>query len=200
MSRSALLVSGLMLALATFFGAGRTSTWAQASTPAASPSSCATTTPEENIELVRRYVDEVYNAHDPAAADALLAEDFNRNNPARSHQNEPGNADDVARVQRSLDEFPDLSGSIDDIIASGDQVAALVTMRGTHQGDFADLGVAATGQPAEWQAAYFWRIECGLLAENWVVTDRLSEYRQLGIVSDDELADAESMTGATPVP
>ena len=29
------------------------------------------------MELVRRYVDEVYNAHNPAAADAFLAEDFN---------------------------------------------------------------------------------------------------------------------------
>ena len=198
MPRPVLLVLGLLLALATLVGAGRTSIQAQEATPGASSTDCPTTTPEENTELVRRYVDEVYNAHNPAAADAFLAEDFNRNNPARPHQNEPGNADDMARVQRSLDEFPDLSGTINAIIAQGDQVAALVTMRGTHQGDFEDLGVAATGQPAEWQAAYFWRFECGLMAESWVVTDRLSEYKQLGIIADDELADAEAM--ATPAP
>lgn len=198
MPRPVLLVLGLSLALASLFGSSQTPIRAQEATPAASSADCPTTTPEENTELVRRYIDEVYNAHDPAAADAFLAEDFNRNNPARPHQNEAGNADDVARVQRSLDEFPDLSGTIDNIIAQGDQVAALVTMRGTQQGDFADLGVAATGLTAEWQAAYFWRFECGLMAENWVVTDRLGEYRQLGIITDDELADAEA--AATPAP
>ena len=198
MPRPILLVLGLLLALATLMGSGRTSIQAQEATPEASSSDCPATTPEENTELVRQYVDEVYNAHNPAAADAFLAEDFNRNNPGRPHQNEPGNADDVARVQRSLDEFPDLSGTIDAVIAQGDQVAALVTMRGTQQGDFADLGVAATGQVAEWQAAHFWRFECGLMAENWVVTDRLSEYKQLGIITDDELADAKAM--ATPAP
>jgi predicted ester cyclase len=69
-------------------------------------------------------------------------------------------------VQRSLDEFPDLSGTIDAVVAQGDQVAALVTMRGTQQGEFKDLGVGATGQPAEWQAAYCWRFECGQMTEN----------------------------------
>lgn len=196
MPRPVFLVLGLLLTLATLMGSGRTSIRAQEATPEASSSDCPATTPEENIELVRRYVNEVYNAHNPAAADAFLAEDFNRNNPARPHQNEPGNADDVARVQRSLDEFPDLSGTIDTIIAQGDQVAALVTTRGTQRGALDDLGVGATGQPAQWQAAYFWRFECGLMAENWVVTDRLSEYKQLGIITDDELSIAVAV--ATP--
>lgn len=193
------MISGLGLVI-VFLGSGRAPMLAQEASPAASPAGCPTTTPEENADLVRRYVEEVYNQHNAARADDLLAEHFNRTNPARPHQNEPGNADDVARVQRSLDEFPDLSGTIDDLVAEGDEVWVLVTMRGTHQGAFADLGAAATGKRAEWSAVYIWRVECGLLVESRVVTDRLSEYRQLGIVTDDELATAGTPTVATPVP
>jgi hypothetical protein len=44
------------------------------------------------------------------------------------------------------------------------------------------------------------RSKCGKLAENIVVTDRLTEYRQLGVITDDELATAEEPTAATPMP
>ena len=166
----------------------------------ATPAACSSTTPDENKALVRRYVEEVYNGHNPAAVRELLAEDFNRNNPARPHQNAPGLADDMARVERSLAEFPDLHGTIEDIIAEGDQVAVRLRMSGTQKGDFADLGAAATNRPAAWESVIFWRVECGKLAENWVVTDRLTEYRQLGIITDDELATEGTPTVATPAP
>jgi hypothetical protein len=38
------------------------------------------------------------------------------------------------------------------------------------------------------------------LAENWVVTNRLSDYRPLGIIADDELASVGTPTVATPIP
>jgi hypothetical protein len=60
--------------------------------------------------------------------------------------------------------------------------------------------VEATGRAAEWSAVFIWRIECGKLAENWVVTDRLSQHRQLGIIIDEELATVHEPTVATPVP
>jgi steroid delta-isomerase-like uncharacterized protein len=166
----------------------------------ATPTACAATTPEQNIDLVRRYIEMVYVKHDPQAAAQFLADDFNRSNPARAHQNEPGTADDVARVQRSLSEFPDLSGTIDDIFASGDRVVVRLTVGGTQQGAFADLGAPATGRPAQWSMIVIWRIACGKLAENWVVADRLTELRHLGIVTDDELSTVGTPTVATPAP
>jgi predicted ester cyclase len=76
----------------------------------------------------------------------------------------------------------------------------LLRIRGTHEGNFADLGVPATGRQAEWNAGILWRVACGQLAENWVVTDRLTEYRQLGIITDDELTTAGTPTVATLAP
>lgn len=170
---------------------------AQEATPEAA---CPTTTPEENKALVQQFTNEVYQAHNAAAVAAYLSEDFNRNNPTRPSSNEPGTADDEERVARSLREFPDLAGTIEDIIAEGDQVMVLLRIRGTQEGDFADIGAPATGRPAEWLSVVIWRVECGKLAANTVVTDRLTEYRQLGIVSDDELASVDTPTVATPTP
>jgi hypothetical protein len=45
-----------------------------------------------------------------------------------------------------------------------------------------------------------WRIECGKLAEQWIVQDNLGMLRQLGIVTNDEMADAAEPDVATPVP
>jgi predicted ester cyclase len=52
----------------------------------------------------------------------------------------------VARVQRSLSEFPDLGGTIDDIFVSGDRVVVRLTVGGPLQGAFADLGAPASGR------------------------------------------------------
>ena len=40
--------------------------------------------------------------------------------------------------------FPDLSVAVEDVMAEGDRVAARVTMRGTHRGEF--QGIAPTGK------------------------------------------------------
>jgi predicted ester cyclase len=187
--------AALLLTLGLFAGVSRRGV-AQDATPAAD---CPVTTPEQNKALVQRFIDEVYLARNPAAVDEFLADDFNRTNPARPHSNEPGNEDDAARVARSLEEFPDLTSTVDQMIAEGDKVMVLMTISGTNDGDFPDLGVTATDRHAEWQSVIIWRVACGLLAENWVVTDRLSEYRQLGIISDAELATAEEPV-ASPAP
>jgi steroid delta-isomerase-like uncharacterized protein len=199
-----LSVAVLGLVLATMLlggrGLGSGSILAQDASPAASPGSCPVTTEEENAALVERFMDEVYNAHDPARAAEFLARDFNRSNPARPHVNEPGHADDIARIERSVAEFPDLSSTIEQVIADDDLVVVLTTLRGTHQGNFEDLGAPATGVSAEWSAVFIWRIACGKLAENWVTTDRLSQYRQLGIITEEELATVDTPAMATPEP
>ena len=45
-----------------------------------------------------------------------------------------------------------------------------------------------------------WRVECGKLAEQWIVQDNLGMLRQLGVITQDEMADAAEPDVATPVP
>ena len=61
--------------------------------------------------------------------------------------------------------FPDLTIAVEDMMAEGDRVAARVTMRGTHSGEF--QGNAPTGKRVEIRAIDMFRIENGKIVEHW---------------------------------
>ncbi len=61
--------------------------------------------------------------------------------------------------------FPDLTISIEDVMAEGDRVTARVTMRGTHRGEF--QGIAPTGKRVEVRAIDMLRISNGKIVEHW---------------------------------
>jgi hypothetical protein len=43
------------------------------------------------------------------------------------------------------------------------------------------MGIAPSNQPLEMRSLDFWRLENGLIRENWVLIDLLDIYRQIGI-------------------
>jgi steroid delta-isomerase-like uncharacterized protein len=61
--------------------------------------------------------------------------------------------------------FPDLSITVEDVMAEGDRVAARVTMRGTHRGEFQEI--APTGKRVEVRAIDMFRISNGKIVEHW---------------------------------
>ena len=79
-----------------------------------------------------------------------------------------------------LSAFPDLSLTIEDMIAEGDIVAYRVTLRGTHQGKF--MGIASTGNKIEITFADFVKIKAGKLVQFWNTVDNLSFMQQLGAI------------------
>jgi steroid delta-isomerase-like uncharacterized protein len=180
--------------------AGRLATGAQEASPAATPGSCPATTPEQNEDLVRRYWEVVYNDKRPERAADFLAEDFVRRHTVRPQDNVPGTDDDVARARENLTDFPDLQITIEDVIATGDEVVVRLTWSGTQEDDMEAWGAPAAGRRASYDLVAIYRIACGRLAEQWVVADYLTMLRQLGIVTDEELATAGTPTVATPAP
>lgn len=44
------------------------------------------------------------------------------------------------------------------------------------------------------------RVACGLVVENWVVTDRLSGCQQRGVITAGKLASVGTRTAAPPAP
>ena len=62
------------------------------------------------------------------------------------------------------------------------------------------VGGAGDGAPMARESLVVWRVMCGELAENWIVQDNLTMLRQLGIITDEELATAGTPTVATPAP
>jgi steroid delta-isomerase-like uncharacterized protein len=70
--------------------------------------------------------------------------------------------------------FPDLSITVEDVMAEGDRVAARVTMRGTHRGQF--QGIAPTGKHVEVKAMDMFRISNGKIVAHWGHADDPTGY------------------------
>jgi steroid delta-isomerase-like uncharacterized protein len=68
------------------------------------------------------------------------------------------------------------------MIAEGDKVAVCFTAKGTHDGAF--NGVPATGKRYELSAMTVWRFVDGKIAEEWVFSNDLDLYRQLGLFKE----------------
>jgi len=73
--------------------------------------------------------------------------------------------------------FPDLTLPISAIVAEGDRVAVLNSIRGTHKGEF--IGLKPSGRSIDAMAFQLYRIENGQLAEHWEVADFALLMRQL---------------------
>jgi len=195
----AVLVALLIVGTALVPGLREPRAARQAGPAAGTP--CPATSEEENAALVRRYVDEAYNGRNPALAHELLADHFVRHNVAAPHQDQAhGNADDVARVEGWLTAFPDLHITIEKLIASEDTVVVWTIWHGTHEGPLPHWEAPVTGQAMQRESIVIYRVACGQIVENWIVQDNLTMLRQLGIITDDELADAGTPSVGTPVP
>jgi predicted SnoaL-like aldol condensation-catalyzing enzyme len=193
------VITVILVAMSCFAGAlGAASVHAQNVTPAAD---CPATTPEENKALVEGYWNDVYNGKDPQAVTKYLADDYQRNNPSRPQPSEPGLDDDIVFVTENLKDYPDLETTIDKIMAEGDMVSILVTWSGTQSDSVTPWNAPAANKPVSYQYMVMYRVECGKLAEQWIVADYLSMMRQTGILTDDELATLGSAAdAATPEP
>jgi predicted ester cyclase len=187
---------------AAALGATHRTAFAQDATPA----TCPETTPEENMELARRFLEEALNEQNLDLLDELLTDDhvFHFDTRIIEHSGDtpaPHNADTVAFFEKMFEFFPDFHVTIDDIFAIGDKVAVRATETGTHQGDYPVSGVtvAPTGRSFEILNVEIFRIECGQIAERWLGADILLQLRQLGIITDDELTNpAGEPAVATP--
>jgi predicted ester cyclase len=75
--------------------------------------------------------------------------------------------------------FPDVSITIDEIVANGDLVSVRTTVRGTDTGEF--LGIVATGKPVEVSAMGFARVRNQRIVEAWGLIDDLGILEQIGV-------------------
>jgi len=132
---------------------------------------------EENKDLVRRYIEEVWNGHDLAAIDELVSPEY-FNHAASTAEYQRGGA--KLAVEWLLSVFPDHRFDIEDAAADGNTVAVRGTMGGTHEGEL--MGIAPTGERVAVQQVHWFRVADGKVAEHWAVRDDLGMMRQLGVM------------------
>jgi steroid delta-isomerase-like uncharacterized protein len=132
---------------------------------------------DANKELVRRLV-QALNDNRLELLDDVVARDYRQGNESVA----AGREGLKALFGRLRSAFPDLSVSIDELIAEGDAVVAVTRMRGTQRGDLP--GVAATGRGVHVSSIDLYRIADGGIVEHFGRFDELGMLEQLGVAHD----------------
>ena len=165
---------------------------AQEASPAAG-TPCPATTEDENEALVRRYIEEAWNQGNVAVLDEVWAERPDLQAPVT----QLATRDDYkARILKFRRAFPDLRAEVRFVLTEDDAVVIGVERSGTHQGEFD--GVPPTGRTAVWTGIEMLRIACGRIIVDWIEADALDLRRDLGIITEEELASVAPV--ATPAP
>lgn len=131
----------------------------------------------ETKTIARRLGEELFNQGNLRVVDELIDQH------AVDHNEPPGtdcreHFKRVATMLRAA--FPDLQFAIDDLIAEGEEVAARVTMSGTHRGPGTFFGMPPSGKHFQIQQMRELRIVDGKMVECWAVIDMLAWMQQLG--------------------
>jgi|SRR5882724_3447862 len=127
---------------------------------------------EANKALVRRFFAAIEDASFHVF-DEIVAQDYDDHLAGQS----PGR-ENLKRYFTGLHSaFADLKLPITTLVAEGDLVAVLNSVRGTQQGDFA--GIKAQGNRVDAMAFQLYRIANGQLAEHWEVADFMTLMNQL---------------------
>lgn len=135
--------------------------------------------------MVRSAIQEIFNEHNITAIDKYIKEDLIQNNTGFPEGRE-------ARKQyfgMLFNAFPDLHASIDKMIAEDDLVSVFLSWNGTHKGEF--QGMPATNNPITMKTAHIFRVEDGMVAEQWEIFDLMDLLSQTGAIAFNERIDDE---------
>ncbi|WP_227356002.1 ester cyclase [Haladaptatus salinisoli] len=139
--------------------------------------SSPTSQQEQNKELIRRIPEDVFAEGNLDLIDELYAADAIEHN---AFGNQQGRPEIRESYEAFLTAFPDISQTVEDIVAEENTVAVYITSRGTHKGEF--WGIEPTGEEIEVQQMFFAQIEDGMITERWFLPDSLSLLHQLGVI------------------
>jgi steroid delta-isomerase-like uncharacterized protein len=132
----------------------------------------------DNIAVVRRYIEEVWNKGDFALLGELLSDKYIGVQPIIG---ELRGLDAVKQqVQTFRTAFPDLRMTIDDIGMAGERVFMRWTARGTHKGLF--MGISPTNNRGEVHGMSIDKLANGKLIEHHESYDTLMMFQLMGVV------------------
>jgi predicted ester cyclase len=142
-------------------------------------------TSEEHKAVFRRFVEQGPNKANVDAVDDAWDEDTVIYPPMAP---EPVRGREALKemMKGNLAVWSDVRIQIDDLIAEGDQVVALVTFNATNTGEI--MGQPATGRSVSFQVAHFLRFSGNRIVEDRQVTDSLALLTQLGLAPTAEPA------------
>ena len=133
---------------------------------------------EENVNLMRRWFEEVWNQGNTQTVRDLLAPDAIGIGQLEDGSNVRGPASFVPFVERIRGAFPDIKVVTEDAFGSGDRVVVRWSATMTHRGDH--LGMPATGKAVRLTGITIARIAANQIIEGWDNWDQLAMLEQIG--------------------
>lgn len=129
---------------------------------------------EENKNLIKSFIEEIFNKHNLTAVDKYIA----INLTDRSGKTQES-------FKKLLNElfsaFPDLHVNIEHILAEHNLVLVFLNFTGTHKGQYE--GLPATNKRVSNRSADLYRIENNKIVEHWDVVDRLELLKEIGAIT-----------------
>ena len=142
---------------------------------------------EENKAKVQRFLEEGFGQGKTELVDEVLHSEFVCYDP-NSESGKIRGADTIkAEIEYFHNAVPDLTFTVEDQVAEGDEVVSRYRATGTHQGEF--FGVAGTGNRIEMTGIQIDRFdESGKMIEEWPEYDLLGAMRQMGAIPEPQPA------------
>jgi steroid delta-isomerase-like uncharacterized protein len=141
---------------------------------------------EQNIAIVRRWFDEVWNQGRVTTIHELMAPDAVGIGQAGPEAVIRGPQEFQAFVEKLRGAFPDIVVTLEDAFGNGDKVAIRWTATMTHRGDH--LGMPATGKRVRITGISLVRIVSGRIVEGWDNWDQVTMMREIGAMRDSGLS------------
>ena len=137
-----------------------------------------------NKARILRYWEEVWNQRKLTLVEEFTAPEYLDHALRCAPGGQVGAIGHLQSIVDCLTAFPDLTVSIEELIAEDDLVMVRTVWRGTHQGLL--WGVPPTGRPISCSSIVIFRLAFGQVVERWESLDRLDVLHQLGAVADQE--------------
>ena len=134
---------------------------------------------EENKAIVRRYLEEVWTKRNPEALEEFYPSYDLVEQEGTAFRGLPSLENAKEYVRRVQAAFPDLSVTVEDMIAEEDRVAVRTTWRGTYEGEPIG-GKAPTNETVTLSGNVIWRIVGGKVVHIWGTEDE--EIYDLGLM------------------
>lgn len=132
--------------------------------------------------IVKRYYEEIGNQRKLAVADEIIAPEFKLFRDSQPPYGPEGVKQFITWF--CVDTFPDLQGTIDDIVAEGDTVAVAVTLHATHTSPINWIPgiptIAPTGKRFALREYVFWKVSNSKIVERKIVIETLEMLQQVG--------------------
>jgi predicted ester cyclase len=126
----------------------------------------AVAAPADNLAVVNRYYDEVWNRGDISVLEEVVQPDLVGHDVAGGDYDCQRLKEFVAMFRRA---FPDFRTRAEQTVVHGDEVALIFRSEGTLQGEF--MGLEPAGRHASWSGLVVYRFAYGKIAEIWTQWD-----------------------------